>query len=276
MGLPYSYLDYRELMRDRFAELKSKRRGVTHRSLSKKAGFASPNFLKLVMDGKRNLTTESIRKVCSAYEIEGREAEFFAQLVEFNQAKDIAAKDMAYERMKVLRRDLPLKRLEHSQFDYLKNWYVIAIREMVGLKDFREDPEWIRSRLNGKVSLSEVKQSLKLLERLGLVRRDAKGRLQQNQATLTTGDEVASVGVYRFHQGMMKKAEEALHGTHPDFRDISSVTVPLSKNKFQEIKQRLQQFRKEILALAKEDAAADVVYQFNMQFFNLSELLWEA
>ncbi len=272
----FSYLDYRALIRERFADLKRSRRGVTHRSLSQIAGFASPNFLKLVMDGKRNLTPKSLPKVCRAFEITGKEAKFFSHLVAFNQAKDVAAKESAYDKMKALRRDLPLMRVEHSQFEYFDHWYTVAIRELVGLKDFQEDAEWIRSRLKGKVSLPQVRHSLRLLERLDFLRRDPQGRLVPTEATLTTGDEVAGLGIYRYHQGMMQNAGEALQKTDPDHRDISSITVSVDKKNFNAIKRRIQEFRKEVMAMAGQTPEADAVYQMNVQLFPLSEILWRS
>lgn len=270
----FSYLDYRSLLQDRFAQLKKNQRGVTHRSLAAKAGFTSPNFLKLVMDGQRNLSSQSLPKVGEAFGLTAKELEFFSLLVTFNQAKTIEEKDAAYDRMKALRRDLPLKRVEHSQFEYFENWYVVAIRELAALPDFSEDPKWIRSRLQGKVSLPQIRKATRLLERLGFLKRSSRGTLKPSEGTLTTGDEVASLGIYRYHQGMLKKAEEALHKTPPDFRDHSAITFSVSEKKFREIKKRIQEFRKEILSFADDDGKADTVYQMNVQLFNLSELVW--
>lgn len=266
----FSHLDYRQFLKARFAILKASRR-LTHRALAQQAGFSSPNFLKLVMEGQRNLTEKSIVQVVKAFELEGREAEFFAALVRFNQAKTLEEKDLGYEQLKLLRRDLPLKRLEYSQFDYFNHWYAVAIRELLGVKGFREDPEWIRSKLQGRVSTAQVRRTLGLLERLGLIRRDEKGRLRQEQTPLSSGDQVTSLAAFRFHQGMIDKAKEALREAPAQERDISSVTLAVTRETAEQIKKRLRQFRKEILALSDQEGKAEAVYQLNLQFFNLTE-----
>lgn len=268
----FAYLDYREFLKARFTHLK-KTRGLTHRAFGTRAGFTSPNFLKLVMDGKRNLTEKSIPKVAAALELDRRESEFFAALVRFNQAKAIEAKEAVYEQLKLLRRDLPLQRLEHSQFDYFNHWYAVAIRELVGLKDFQEDPEWISKKLRGEVSPAQARRSLRLLERLGLIRRDPNGKLRQDQPPLSSGDEVSSLAAYRFHQNMMEKAKEALRETPAPQRDISSVTLAVTREGSDKIKHKIRQFRKEILAMAEDAGRGEAVYQMNIQFFNLTELL---
>ena len=268
----HSYLDFRQFLRERFRQLK-KTGKATHRSLSKKAGFSSPNFLKLVMEGERNLSERSIVQVAKAFELNEREAEFFAALVRFNQAKGLEDKEALYQEMKLRRPDLSLQRLEHSQFEYLKDWHTVAIREMVALEGFHEDPDWIAERLGGRVSPAQVRRSLKLLTRLGLLVRDDEGTLRSNQAPLSSGDEVSSLAAYRFHQGMIEQAKRALRQTPAEKRDISSVTLAVSAEALKKVKRKIQAFRKEILALSEGDGKAEAIYQMNIQLFNLSEPL---
>ncbi len=275
MAKLFSYLDYRSYLKDRFAELKKSHRSFSHRHFCAKAGFTSPNFLKLVMDGKRNLTSKSINSVADALELNDKEKNFFSSLVQFNQAKEIEEKNLAYDQLKHLRKDLPLKRIEHSQFEYLDHWYAVAIRELIGLKNFQENPEWICQRLQNQVTPKQVKKSIQLLERLGLIERNTKGNLKQKQNPLSTGDEVSSLAAHRFHQHMIEKGKEALQQTPAEFRDISSLTIPVSQKTFETIKQKVQLFRKELLAVAHEQKETDTVYQLNIQFFNLSEVLWK-
>lgn len=267
----FSYLDYREFLKARFARLKKTAR-ITHRSLAKKAGFSSPNFFKLVIEGQRNLSEKSIEKIAKAMELEPGESEFFAQLVRFNQAKRVEEKEAIYEQLKLLKRDLPLRRIEHSQYDYFGQWYAVAIRELVALQDFREDPDWIAAKLGHRVTSAQARRALRLLERLGLICRDSKGRLMTQQPPLSTGNEVASLAAYRFHRHMIDQAKRALSETPASRRDISSITLAVSEKGCERIKQKIRQFRKEILAMAEDGNDAEEVYQMNIQFFNLTEL----
>jgi uncharacterized protein (TIGR02147 family) len=56
----YNFSDYRDFLKDRYRQLKEADSLFSFRYFSKEAGFGSPNYLKLVMDGKRNLSTEAI------------------------------------------------------------------------------------------------------------------------------------------------------------------------------------------------------------------------
>jgi len=53
----YAYLDYRAFLRDYYAERKAASRAFSYRAFSKRAGVSAPNYLKLVIDGKRSLLT---------------------------------------------------------------------------------------------------------------------------------------------------------------------------------------------------------------------------
>ena len=47
----YAYLDYRAFLRDFYAEKKANNPVFSYRSFSKRAGVASLNYLKLVVEG---------------------------------------------------------------------------------------------------------------------------------------------------------------------------------------------------------------------------------
>jgi uncharacterized protein (TIGR02147 family) len=73
---------------------------------------------------------------------------------------------------------------------------------------------------------------------------------------------------------MIQRAAESIERTLPEKRDISSLTIALSEEKFKEAKRRIQEFRRELNILLSEDGKADSVYQINFQIFNLSEVSW--
>jgi len=95
--------------------------------------------------------------------------------------------------------------LEKSQLQIFKNWYTIAILEMLNLKEFRRAPEWIARRLNPSVETREVAESLKLLLAAGLIKRTANG-YQPVDPDITTDDEIRSFLVKSYHAQLLKLA----------------------------------------------------------------------
>ena len=62
----FDYLDHHKFLKDYFEEKKAHCPFFSYKYFAQKAGFSSPNFLKLVIDGKRNLTKDSVFKFCKA------------------------------------------------------------------------------------------------------------------------------------------------------------------------------------------------------------------
>ncbi|MBD3242678.1 MAG: TIGR02147 family protein [Chitinivibrionales bacterium] len=79
------YHDYREYLRDFYHFKKRTNPYYSYRLFSMKAGFKAPNLLKLVMDGKRNLTRQSVVKFAKALRLDELETERFRAMVLRNQ-----------------------------------------------------------------------------------------------------------------------------------------------------------------------------------------------
>lgn len=266
----FEYSDYRVFLGDIYTFLKSRFRQFSFRYFSQRAGFASPNFLKLVIEGKRNLSDDSIPRFTSALKLSGSESEFFTHLVHFNQAKTPSQRTESAQLMLRTKGFLKVHPLQQAEFAYYANWYYIPIRELVGFPDFQEDSQWIANRLRPKVSFEQAQQALHDLEALGLLKRNAAGRLSQTQRTVTTSNEVSSSAVARYHKDMMNLAMDSIDHVPRTQREISAACVPISKVTAAKIKAMIQDFRQQILALANEDNSPEVIYQINMQLFPMS------
>jgi|GEM_PF-609728 len=76
----FDYLDYREFLRATYAEGKRLKK-LSYRAFSRRAGLLSPNYLKLVIDGKRNITHEMAQRFAQALHLTAEGTEYFELLV---------------------------------------------------------------------------------------------------------------------------------------------------------------------------------------------------
>lgn len=266
----FEYDNYRLFLKALYDWLKSEKNFFSFRQFSKKAGYRSPNFLKLVIDGKRNISPASIEKFALALKLNKEEINFFRHLVLLNQAGTVEEKKFYASELvqnRFYKKAHPLKK---AQYDYYANWYLVPIRELVGLKNFREDPEWISKQLNPFIAASEAKKALITLEQLGLIQRNEEGKLIQTNSFIATGDEVASSSVAQFHRDMMQKGSEAIDRFPAAKREISGLTLGLSEEGATKIKKRIQEFKKELLMMVSQEENPTTVYQLNFQYFPLS------
>jgi len=199
---------------------------------------------------------------------------FFKHLVHFNQASSDEARNQWYRKLATSKRYREIREIEKDQYDYFSQWYYAAVRELILLPDFQEDPEWIAENLHPKITVKEAQAALELLLRLGFVKRNRSNTLVQSERNITTAQEVRSLAVANYHRQMIRKAAESIERTAYEKRDISSLTMAISQDKFQEAKRRIQEFRRELNVLLSEDGEADAVYQINFQIFNLTEVPW--
>lgn len=266
----FEYLDYRQFLRDLYAAAKQRGSAFSHRAFSRRAGLRSSNYLNLVMKGERDLSSEMAPRFAKACGLAKREADFFCDLVAYGQAKTTAEKRRAHERLARFRRFREAHQLLDEQTAYHEHWYVPAVRELVALPGFREDPTWIATILEPAISERQARDALAVLSRLGLLVRDARGKLRQAQALVTTGPGPLGHQVYVYHHGMIDLAKRALDHLPREQRDISSLTLCVSEAALPRLKERLSDFRRELLEQALLEAEPERVVQLNFQLFPLS------
>ncbi len=266
---PFEYLDYRQFLRDFYARKKAEQRGFSYRAFSKRAGLRSPNHLKRVTDGERDLTSEMAVRYADACGLRGDAATYFCDLVAFNQAKTTGERNACYERLTGFRQYRKARKLELAHAAYHSKWFLPAIRELALRPDFRADASWIGRTLIPPISTTEAARALEVLVELGLlVERD--GALRQGEAVVSTGPEIRGLHIANYHRSMMERAMGAIDLVEPAQRDISSITMCIPKGELARFKERIQAFRRELVGIASKFAAGDEVVQLNMQLFPLS------
>jgi len=270
----FEFEDYRHFLKEMYSYFKGKKKSFSYRSFAKDAGLKSYNYLKLVMDGERNLSAKMLPHFTKGLKLNRQESEFFENLVYFNQAVSLEEKQAYYERLKRFQKYRAIKEIEADQYEYFSKWYYVAIRELVAMEQFQEDPEWISQQLFPKVNPAQAKEALKLLQRLEFLKRDAKGKLILSQPTISSAAEVRSLALMRFHGQMIEKAKESLENVAMENRDISSVTIAVPANQLKKLKDKINEFRNELLATHDSVEGSSLrVYQLNVQLFPLSEIV---
>jgi uncharacterized protein (TIGR02147 family) len=266
----YGYLDYRAFLRDYYASKKLASRGFSYRAFSKRAGVASPNYLKLVVDDKRSLSPKMAERFAHACGLDADASRYFVHLVGFNQAKTSVERAQFYDKLTGFQRYRQAHKLELAHAAYYSDWYMPAIRELAASQEFRDDAEWIADRLIPKITPLQAERAIETLTELGLLVRDADGRLVQADALLSTGPETRGLHIVAFHRAMTQRAIESIDIVPAAERDISSLTLCLGRTGLKTLKERLQRLRRELLELSALETDPEQVVQVNFQLFPLS------
>ena len=205
----FDYVDYRLFLKDFYAVRKKENRHFSFRMFAQKAGV-SASLMRDVISGRRRLSVSVASRYIRAMDMTAREADYFILLVQFVNARTNREKNDCYNKMNRLRARLFLKFLGADQYGFYSAWYHSAVRELVALPGFREDPEWIASALKPSITPAQARKSLELMERLGIVRRDRDGRLTQSDPAISSEYDIRTLAMRNFHEQMIDRAKEAL------------------------------------------------------------------
>ena len=263
------YTNYRVYLRDYYEFKKKTVPAFSLRFFAEKAGLSSHAHLKLTIDGKRNITKNTVVKLIHGLGLENQRAAYFESLVFFNQAQTDADKQVYYAQLLKASPRSKLHKMNKAQFRIFREWHHSVILEMVALKDFRPIPDWISKRLRGLVTPAQVTESLKLLVELGLLVKTANG-YRQRDPLITTDDEVQDLMVKMYHLQMLKLSAGMLSDLPGAQRDISALTFSIRREDFPNLKKHLQLMRKELLDFSAKSGEAEDVVQVNIQLYPLT------
>lgn len=267
----FAHQNYREYLREYYHEQKSQKRNFSYRAFSEKAGIAAPSFLFHVIEGKRNLTKVTATKISQAIGHSRDEAEFFENMVFFNQAQSITEKTIYYSRLVEIRKPFDIENIPKDRFEYYTTWYHSVIREVVIFFDFQDDFDRLGAFLVPPVKGSDAKRSIRLLERLGFIERDSNGLYHQSQNLINVkvGSEHAFI-IEKFQSEMLQVALKAYDAIPVRRRMTSSTTFSISPENFELFKLRMRELQHQLMEMARIDEKPGTAYQLTLNLFPVS------
>ncbi len=265
--LVFEYLDFRELLRNRYAALHKENRSFSYRYVAGKVGLDSGSVSR-ILNGDRKINADTAVKIAKVFGFNEFEREYFETLVFYGQAKSSAEKNHFLE--KILRqRNIKIKTLEANQYKFYKNWYNLAIWSLLNFFPFAGDTKALARMLTPAITPNQAKESLELLKAIGLVV-ETDGKWSVTDRLISSGDKIQAAFLNNLHLEMAKLSLHFLELFKTDERDYSGLTLTLSPDSYEKIKLKLKQCRKEMLEIARQDEDPNCVYRLNLQLFPLT------
>lgn len=264
----FDYDNYRLFLRDYYLNQKKCLNGYSYRRLANDFGFDASNFIHLVIQGKRNLSLDAVNRISNSLGWGAQEKKYFKLLVGYNQEVDKSKKREYKAKLEGQKSDRNFL-LSPQEYSYFSHWYIPVVREIISLREYVNNLNWIARKISPIITEPEVKLALEILEELKLITKE-KDKFKQTEVHLITGDEVTSQVIHDYHKQMLELSLKALD--HPaEDREIANLTMSLSKNQFQRLKKLLAQFRDEVQHEVKEmEEEATLIGQMNIQLFKLT------
>lgn len=269
----FSFLDHRDFLREWFDTKRTLSKAFSYRTFAKKAGFASHAFLSEVIQGRRNLSTESAEKCLPALSISGEAARYFLILVRYGQETHLDKRQDLLSELLRLQASRAIERVTGEQSEYFTHWLNLAVREVAVFSDLGS-AEAMADFLSPPAKPDEIQRSLDLLERLQLVKRaPGGGKWEYAFPRLTPGDVPPEI-VRSLKRQMMLLAHDRIDQPPSPDTHLSSVTISVSRKRLSRVWEILERTRREILSeTATDEDPADQVVQVNLQMFPLTSSL---
>lgn len=266
----FEFTDYRSYLNSYYQDTKKKNYAWSYEAWAQKMGLKSNSSILKILNGQREAGPEVTHKFIDYFKFKNDERIYFEDLVRLSKAK----KDprLAVALMQKIQKTHPkskTKFLNDKEFSAISHWWFYAIRQMVRLIGFKNDPKWISRKLAFHVPSKEINKAINILVKLKLLKLDQKTKqLSTTKERLNTSDDVASEALKRFHEEMLMNAKTAIRSIAVKDRQISGCTLAVSKEDIPKAKKLVREFEEEFSKLF-DSKNADTVYQLNVQFFPL-------
>lgn len=265
------FSDYRVFLQAHAQDMKKTKIAWSFGLWSKSLGLKTTSSLTKIIQGQREPGRQITDKFVRYFGFDHKQAQYFRDLIRLQKIKNDSR--LSVMLMEKIGKDFPqssLRLMDDKSFLIISNWYYLALRELVRIKGFQENPEWIADQFQFKITGREVAQAIKILIEMGLLKRDKSNNLDIVDGRLDTRNDISSEAIRRYHEQMLEHAKAAVRRFSVEEREITSTTLVMSSKQIGIAKELIREFKQKFEQLL-EDESGDRVYQIQIQLFPLTK-----
>jgi uncharacterized protein (TIGR02147 family) len=266
----FDYLDYREYLHALFEYKKKHEARFSGRAFARLCGSSASHFYTLLIGRKVGLKPEQQETLAQSLKLTKKEHKYLKLLVAYDNAKTFDQRDNLYQSILKLKLTAVSAKVEKKQYQYYAKWYHSVVRALLGYYPFypaKDDYNRLGRQVRPVLSGTQVKGSISLLTKLGLIKTSEDGRLVQTNQVISTGPGPRDLQITKFLKQIMHESSDALDVVPFEQREISALTMNISQESFDRIKAKIIQTRKEIMEIARQSTGDDRVCRCGFQFY---------
>lgn len=147
------------------------------------------------------------------------------------------------------------KPLSEDELSVIYDWHHFAIVNLMQTSNYEEDFSWVAERLH--LDIEVVKESYAKLLSLGLIELKGDRHVTTNK-NLTTTHNIPSKVLREANRQVIIQSLDSLEEDDPEFRDITSITLPINVANLPAAKELARDFRRKIATLLEEGDKTEV------------------
>jgi uncharacterized protein (TIGR02147 family) len=267
----YAYIDHRKFLHDFYVAKRSGDRTFTHTFIARQLGrHNARGFFSAVINGRISLSIADTARLATLLELNAAEKKFFGALVAYNQTENPEDKMQRFEQLLRCNKG-STPGVDRGMRAFYRDWHHSAIRALLDIVDVRDDFSALGAVLLPPMPVAKVRSSIRLLNRLGLIRPDRHGFWKPTEKVVTGGNQVENVLIRQFQTRCLDQARNALMDDTVSEKLNIAMTICLSENARQLLYERIRHFKGELRSIiSKDDAPSSCVYHLNLNLFPMS------
>lgn len=275
-----AFTDYRMYLREfyeyRRAQTRNLLRPYSYATFAAAADIKSPNYLKLIIDGQRNLSTEMARRFAKAMGLSKEETEEFLALVDYTQATEPLERNRFLKVLADFRVRQQLKNGEINAETWAKvpSWVTWVLYSLADQKSVGFSPDELYELMRGKARAEDIRRSLEKLLASGELHKTENGEVVKGRELMSGSEDVPVAMVRKLQAELIYLGLESLFQDQAHEREFGAQTMALTEKEFEQLKFELRQFRKrwaKDVGVARKTEKGDRVFQLNIQLFPVTK-----
>lgn len=275
------FMDYRLYLRD-FYNFKRRitaqdLRPYSYAIFASAADIKSPNYLKLVIDGQRNLSDGMAEKFARAAGLNRNSTEEFIALVRYTQAQDPVERSQYLKSLSDIRVQSKMNsgEINAKTWDSIPGWVSWMILQLVEIRALNLEPSNIARILNGKVNADAVRKAIDGLIASNLLERDPVTMgLKKTRHLMESPREMPPDMIRKLQTELILLGLDSLFKDSTKEREFGTLTLSLTRDEFEKLKFEMKHLRKRWQREYTDHPPTgkpERLYQFNVQLFPLSD-----
>lgn len=263
------FTDYRAYLAHFYQWQKQINPEFSYAQFAERAGFHSRSFLRLIISGKRNLSSEGIQKFIFGLSLNRREGQAFEAMVKSNQSSTLEEKVQHWKRFQEICHQQSSTSKISDPFTYLSRWHVPVLVSILRQQDISHKVEDLATMVG--ISQKEIQESLEILTKMGVITDIKDERYQIRASIFETDDDIPNVAIQAFHANSLKKAIEAII-LPVEQREFQSLLLSLGEEEFETLKSELRNIAIRMdQTFAGKKQKASKVYSLNLNLIPITK-----
>jgi uncharacterized protein (TIGR02147 family) len=264
----FSFTDYREFLRRYYEFRRHDQPTFSYRFMATRLEI-DPGQLAHILQGKLHLPQRALAATLRLCRFDARQSAFFEELIRLGRSRTPEDAARSEARLDALRK-VSHRELGPKDASFYGHWRHSVLRALTSVVKVSEGGE-LGAFCQPCQSPADARESIQLLERLGLLARDEAGCLRPTEAHLAPGSEISRAVLRKWHAEVLKLATESLERFDPAQRDISTLTVALSSRDLPTVRGWIADLRQQAQAQAEASKTPDRVLEICIQIFPVAQ-----